>query len=337
MEKRMIRDIAYKVNDLAQSHRIGKLQDIRKKIKAFDRRPGSSIFGDSTISSKEEWAFHFGGRKELQFNIGIEEECLRYGVALSLESSRTLPDITLLYPKARRLNQFIRQHPDFFSEYSMWQWTKEGRSKNGPVTQVADNLLRPNTFIFIGKLQDVEHIDYEAILTTFDELLKPYVYVEKTAETEIIEDEIDSTDQFQFESKRTNLAQERTYTLEQKSVNLSVRHSLIQQKMAKILEVQHGPENVSVEQEISGKKIDVVLRVGDSYHFFEIKTSGSAKACIRDAIGQLMEYAYWPGRVNAEKLVVVGEDEIDEKTKDYLTFVRKQFSLPIEYERVEIE
>ena len=62
-EKRMIRDIATKIDDLAQSHRIGQLQSIRKRIKGLDRRPGSSIFADSTISDDGEWAFHFGGRK----------------------------------------------------------------------------------------------------------------------------------------------------------------------------------------------------------------------------------------------------------------------------------
>ena len=332
-----IRDIANRINDQAQEYNIGQLQDIRKKIKAFDRRPGSSIFGTNTISDNGELAFHFGGRKELQFNIGIEEEGLRYGVALSLESSQTLPDITLLYPKALRLNQFLRSNPDFFSEYSMWHWSREGRSNIGPVKEMTEDLLRPNTFIFIGKLQDMEHIDYDAVLTTFDELLQLYVYVEKTDQCGIIEDEIGATDEFQFESKRTNLAEERIYTLEQKSVSLSIRHSLIQQEMTKRLEVQHGAENVSVEQQISGKKIDIVLRVGDSYYFFEIKTSGSEKACIRDALGQLMEYAYWPGRINAEKLIVVGEDEIDEKTRNYLAFIRKEFKLPIEYERIAIE
>ena len=333
----MIQDIAYKINDLSRSHRIRQLQSIRKRIKGFDRRPGSSIFADSTISEDGEWAFHFGGRKELQFNIGIEKEGLRYGVALSLEPSQTLPNISLLYPKARRLNQFIRQYPDFFSEYSMWHWSNEGRSEIGPVTQITDDLLRPKTFIFLGKLQEMEHIDYEVILTTFDELLKPYVYVEKNAGVGIIEDEIDTTEEFQFEPNRVRVAQEQIYTLEQKSVNLSIRHSLIQSEMVRKLEARHGFENVSVEQEINGKKIDIVLRDGCSYQFFEIKTSGSAKACIRDAIGQLMEYAYWPGRINAKKLIVVGEEEIDQKTNDYMTFIRGQFSLPVEYERVEIE
>jgi hypothetical protein len=66
----MIRDIANKINDLAQEHKVGQLQDIRKKIKAMDRKPGSSIFADSTISDEADWAFHFGGRKVLQFNMG---------------------------------------------------------------------------------------------------------------------------------------------------------------------------------------------------------------------------------------------------------------------------
>jgi len=95
----MIRKTALKINDLSTSYRIGKLQDIRKEIKGFDRKPGSQIFSNATIS--EWWAFHHGGRKELQFNIGFEEEGFRYGLALSLEASQTVPDITILFPKAK--------------------------------------------------------------------------------------------------------------------------------------------------------------------------------------------------------------------------------------------
>lgn len=333
----MIRNIAYKLNDLARQYKIGQLQDIRKKIKRFDRRPGSSIFCNSTISDNGEWAFHFGGRKELQFNIGFEDEGLRYGVALSLESSHTLPDITLLYPKARRLNEFMRQNPGFFSEYSMWYWTNEGRSKIRKVREITDKLLRPNIFIFIGKLQDTNHIKYKAILETFDELLKPYVFVEKTKSSKIIEDEIETDDQFHFAPKKKSLAQRRSYTLEKKAVDLDVRHSLIQEEMVKRLEKIYGSKNVSVEQRIGAKIIDIVLRDDTSYYFFEIKTSGSAKACIRDALGQLMEYAYWPGRVNADKLIVVGEYEIDERTKEYLSFIRNKFKLPIDYQMIKIK
>ena len=150
----MIRKIAYKINDLSRGFNIGTLQNIRTEIKKLERRPGSDIFKDSTIDKNDEWAFHYGGRKELQFNIGLEDEGLfRYGIALSLEASHTLPDITILYPKARRLNQFIRQHPDFFADYKMWYHQENGRSKIGPVKEISEDLLKLHTFIFIGKLQ----------------------------------------------------------------------------------------------------------------------------------------------------------------------------------------
>lgn len=55
---------------------------------------------------------------------------------------------------------------------------------------------------------------------------------------------------------------------------------------------KYGYENVSFEHRIGGKKIDIVLRDNNSFVFYEIKSNNSAKACIRDAIGQLLEYAY---------------------------------------------
>jgi hypothetical protein len=45
----------------------------------------------------------------------------------------------------------------------------------------------------------------------------------------------------------------------------------------------------------TGGRIDLVVRTGEGYEFYEIKTYGSARACIREAIGQLLEYAMWPG------------------------------------------
>jgi hypothetical protein len=40
--------------------------------------------------------------------------------------------------------------------------------------------------------------------------------------------------------------------------------------------------------------MDVVVRLGIRYWFYEIKTALSARACIREALAQLLEYSYWP-------------------------------------------
>lgn len=334
----MIREIAYKINDLSRGYNIGKLQSIRTKIKKMKKRPGTDIFQGSTIN--DEWACHSGGRKELQFNIGLEDEKFRYGIALSLETSRTVPDVTILFPKARRLNQFIRQHQDFFAEYEMWcdQWCDQDfeRIYIGPVKEISDAWLKSRTFIFIGKLQPENKIDFKKVLKTFDELLTPYIFVEKSENSGIVE-YINENDEFKFEVKNRKLPKNRDYSLEEKAVNPNVRHSLIQEKLIKKLREKYGYKNVSPENKIGGKKIDVVLRNGKEFVFYEVKVSDSTKACIRDAIGQLMEYAYWPGRKNADLLVVVGEEEIDNKTTLYLKYLKDKFNLPIQYEKISID
>lgn len=336
----MIRDIAYKINKLSHNYKIGKLQSIRKEIKKLKRKPCSEIFhdDDDTISDQEERAYHYGGRKELQFNVAFEEEGLRYGIALSLESSRTLPDITILYPNAKRLNQFIRQEPNFFNEYKMWYWLdKKTRIDIGPVKEIPEDLLKPKTFIFIGKLQPKKEIDFDKILTTFDELLKPYIFVQKTGESGIIDYEIDKNTEFNFEVKNPKLPTKRDYSTEERAINLNIRHTLIQEELIRKLREKYGHGNVSPEHPIGSKNIDVVLKNGNEFIFYEIKISGSAKACIRDAIGQLMEYAYWPDRRNANLLVVVGEEAIDDKTAKYLQYLNNIFCLPIQYEQISID
>ena len=68
-----IRKIAEELNQQAQNHPIGKLQEIRAGLNR-KRRLGKDIFSTKTIIEKNNYAFHNGGRAELQFNIGLEED-----------------------------------------------------------------------------------------------------------------------------------------------------------------------------------------------------------------------------------------------------------------------
>lgn len=327
-----ISEIAHKIDKLSSGYRIGDLQAIRKKIKNMARQAGSTIFHDDTIKDSEGWAFHYGGRKELQFNIGEEEEGLRYGIAFSLEQSQTLPDIEVLYPNIMRFNQFFRENPGFFKNYLMWNWYKDkSRSDLAPVSEIGQELLRPKTFIFIGKLNRSEDIDYPEILRTFDELLTPYIYVEKGEDSGVIEAEIAVQPGFAFSPGKKNLVFKRPHTTKEKYADLDVRHSLIVEKLAADLIARYGEENVAIEHACFGKSIDVVLRQGAEYIFYEVKTCGSAKGCLREALGQIMEYAYWPGVANAMKIIVVGEPEIDPDTRKYLEYLNRTFALPLEY------
>jgi hypothetical protein len=66
----------------------------------------------------------------------------------------------------------------------------------------------------------------------------------------------------------------------------------------------------------------------------QIKTALSPRACLREALGQLMEYAYWPGAFEAKRLIVCGESALDGDGETYLSQLKNRFTLPIEYEQI---
>jgi hypothetical protein len=76
--------IVSEINRRARKHRGGRLQCYRKELKGLKRRPGTELFPRATCFD-EGYAFHFGGRRELQFNVGLEcnNNKLRNGIAFS--------------------------------------------------------------------------------------------------------------------------------------------------------------------------------------------------------------------------------------------------------------
>ncbi|CAN0525882.1 unnamed protein product, partial [Scytosiphon promiscuus] len=177
------------------------------------------------------WVFHYGGRKELQFNIGFEDEGFRYGLAFSLERSQSLHDISILFPKIYKLNCLIRERPEKFRSYQMWHWQLGQRSELYDVWEIKSELVNDKTFIFIGKITDTENLDYDEILKTFDDLLEIYLEVEneKYEYPEKIEEV--TTSEFKFVRKERTLFENGGYNSIEKAINIDIRHTLIQQKL----------------------------------------------------------------------------------------------------------
>ena len=67
--------------------------------------------------------------------------------------------------------------------------------------------------------------------------------------------------------------------------------------------------------------------------YFEIKTATSAKQCIREAIGQLLEYSSYPNKNLATTIVVVGQEAANDEDEQYISHLRKKFRIPIRYMR----
>ena len=331
-----IKAIADRLNHYSKSFNIGSLQQIRRKIKNLAHAPSSSIFTDQSI--QENYAFHLGGRTELQFNIGLERiggtQYLRHGVAFSLETSKTLPSIDPLVPKIALFNEFIRIYPDELSNFRMWHFVGDTRSSTYRVSEIPPEQVRSNVFIFIGQLGSAEKPDYDRILSDFDKLLALYYFVEgqetfprlNTGKTA-----------FKFSSDYLKKPSSAVASLPAKTLDLNLRHNVIQDSLRNYLINEYGEKSVGTEI-INGNasRVDVVVKSGKGYHFYEIKTSQSARGCIREALSQLLEYSYWPGVQEAKKLIIVGEPELDKDAREYLTILRDRFLLPICYKQFNV-
>jgi hypothetical protein len=328
-----IRAIANKINDLAPSHPIGKLQDIRTQLKKLNRRPGDRIFSTKTIF--DDWAFHHGGRTELQYNIGYADgdnnDDLRHGVAFSLEPSQTLKSIDVLVPKVKLFNDFMDLNAGDFSDMRMWH-DDRGRSVDRPPGPIPSGLVTEGVFVFLGTRQPAKRIDYEKILDDFDRLLPLYRYVESGGATAPVP--LAKTG-FNFKAGRSMKATTTKATLAEKELDLDLRHNVLQEALYERLASKYGKDSVRTEQPSGvGTLIDIVVKMKDEYWFYEIKTALTARACLREAIGQLLEYGFWPGSQEPSRFIIVGESDINKDGQEYLSRLRKRFSLPIEYEAI---
>jgi hypothetical protein len=330
-----IHELADAINTQSSSYNFGSLQDIRKEIKNLNRKPSNNIFTAETISD-DGWAFHRGGRSEIQFNIGFEDDGLRYGLAFSLEPSRAFPDVRILFPKILRLNSIYRESPELFTNYKLWYWSGE-RSETLSMQEIPTEWIQSHSFIFFGKLMDENNINIDEIISTFDAMLPIYIEVESNVDIASKNTEVNaSNQQFVFDANEKSLPVNRNYTSIERQTNIDIRHSIIQEALFENLVSQYGIENVSKENPFMGNKIDLVVRLDNDYIFYEVKTGNSAKSCIRQAMGQLLEYSYFPGICNAKEIIVAGEHTIDIPTSNYIEYLRSEFKLPINYVQVVI-
>jgi hypothetical protein len=80
-----------------------------------------------------------------------------------------------------------------------------------------------------------------------------------------------------------------------------------------------------------GTYIDMVKKEGDQYTLFEIKTYTQLRKNIREATGQLLEYAFWTRNKKIKEITIVSEKKLDKKAEDYLNLLQNNFKLPLSY------
>lgn len=112
-------------------------------------------------------------------------------------------------------------------------------------------------------------------------------------------------------------------------------HNHLQNKLVQLLrdDISYGYTKVDIEK----SRVDVKAFTADgACHYFEIKTA-SPKQNVRQALGQVMEYAYFPDQEMAKKLYVVGDQAPDERLTAYLIYLRERFEIPVFYRHFDVE
>lgn len=335
-------EVSEKINQLAYKYKMGNFQNIRKELKNFKRVTSKNIFSKRSIKDdKHIYAFHSGGRKEIQYNIGYEEEydLFRYGLAFSLKTSKFLRDISFFKPKINKYNTFLYNTPLFFSNLRQWYYEKDTKGYFGKPKQIEEQLIKKGTFIFIGKyfdkkMSELNNSDFKEILTTFDKLLDLYIYVEKNSDT-VVDLLPNSNNKFIFKPGHRKSIEHTKASHTQGETEIDLYHNKIQTNIFNQLAQKYGRNNVGTELPSgTGTNIDlVVVKDKDNIVFYEIKTHESIRICIREALSQLLEYAYWSDGKNAQKLIIVSKNEITGAAKNYLNKLRKDFQIPVFYQR----
>ncbi|RKH28676.1 hypothetical protein D7X12_40085 [Corallococcus sicarius] len=111
-------------------------------------------------------------------------------------------------------------------------------------------------------------------------------------------------------------------------VVVDLAHNALQAEIYDALRREHGKDAIVLEEDF----VDIKVRLSNRLVFIEIKSVASAKAAIREALGQLLEYAYFEPEDGVHpEFLVVAQGMTTPDVESYLALVRTRFNIPITY------
>lgn len=195
----------------------------------------------------------------------------------------------------------------------------------------------PDIFLNIRfKTNDIDLLDSPIEIDPSDDTIKSYYYnllpYKQSPSTISLEQELFSFKAGHNEGKISAIVK-KVKDIERKDL----LHNEYQTQIYNILEKQFGKGNVGSENQIGYQsKVDLVVNDDGEYIFYELKIAPTAKAAIREAFGQILEYSYWPDKRYATKLVIISPQPSTIQAKKYLKNIREKFQIPIYYQQYDV-
>lgn len=197
---------------------------------------------------------------------------------------------------------------------------------------------KPEDFFVIRfRPRSLELLDIPLEFSSDDPAVKAtyYVLLNKVKPPKLLS----SKKQFIFRHGHTKKKGTTESSYEAHSSNIDLVQNRMQARIYQQLTKKYGKDNVGTELDAGyGALIDVVVRESSRHFtFYEIKTLYSVRLCIREALAQLLEYAYYPNKSNASRIVVVSTNAITKEAQSYLEHLRHSFGIPVYYQRYDTE
>lgn len=172
MKNVTLKKILMEINKRIKGSALEELQFLRKEVLGLSKIPSRNVFPEAKPG--KDYVFHIGGRRELQFNIGInkQNETVRFGVAYSIFRDISLQNIDDLRPSINLFNDYIINNPSLLKGKIMgYSGAKDSRPK-----VISDELIINGTFIFFGIRQTFNNINYDEAVNCLNSLLPLYLH-----------------------------------------------------------------------------------------------------------------------------------------------------------------
>lgn len=108
-------------------------------------------------------------------------------------------------------------------------------------------------------------------------------------------------------------------------------HNHIQSVVYKLFLKEYPNDEIGTEIPTNTGSLDLVRKNSEGYFLYEIKTNNDTRKNIRQALSQLLEYAYWNKIHQVRELIIIAPSESTDESAEYLRKLREDFDLPISY------
>lgn len=175
---------------------------------------------------------------------------------------------------------------------------------------------------------------------TNDHLIKMGFEIVPFAEWKTSHTKITKKRSFTFEpGKSLKSLNIKVFKTEQRTVQSFPLHDKIQDMLYNHLVREYGKNKVGMETNTgSNTRIDIAVESKQGINLYEIKSFDEAIISIRNAVGQLLEYAFYPNPIKKlNELIIVSHLPLSKNDKEYMQILRHKLNLKLYYQFVDIK